>query len=93
MLNSHELTSHARTRMRQRGMRDEDLRLVLATASQVANDAFMLTRKDVEREIAIRKEEIRQLQRLKSYKVVVVDGTVVTCFHATRAAEKGALRD
>jgi hypothetical protein len=93
MLHDPDLTSHARTRMRQRGLRDEDLKLVLATATQVSSDAYMLTRKDVDREIAIRKQEIRLLERLESCKVVVVDGAVVTCFHADRAAQKRALRE
>ena len=38
MLN-HTLTTHAETRMRQRGLRDADLHLILDTATQVAPDA------------------------------------------------------
>ena len=45
------LTHHAQTRMRQRGLRDGDLRLVLHCGSQVADDAFILTDQDAEREI------------------------------------------
>ena len=93
MLRDHNLTSHAKARIRQRGLRDDDLKLVLATASQVSSDAYLLTRKDVKREIAIRKQEIRQLQRLESCKVVVVGEDVVTCYHADRAAQRRALRD
>lgn len=92
MLHDHQLTRHAETRMRQRGLRDDDLKLILATATRVSSDAYLLTRKDVEREVAIRKQEIKRLERLESCKVVVVGDTVVTCFHAERAAQKRALR-
>ena len=68
MLN-HTLTQHAETRMRQRGMRDADLRLVLATATQVAPDAYLLTDADVRREINRLKREIERLERYRKTQV------------------------
>jgi len=88
----HALTLHAETRMRQRGLRDADLRLILSTATQVAPDAYLLTRGDTAREIARRKREIQQLERLKGCKVVVERGAVLTCYHAGDWEQQKTLR-
>ena len=92
MFHDHKLTRHAQTRMRQRGVRDDDLRLLLTAASQVSPDAYMLTEHDAAREIASRKREIQSLERLKGCKVVVEDGTIVTCYRARRENQKKTLR-
>jgi hypothetical protein len=57
--------------MRQRGLRDADLRLFLDSASQIAGDAYLLTEQDAAREIARRKQEIQRLERLKGVKVIL----------------------
>lgn len=88
----HALSLHAATRMRQRGMRDADLRLVLATATQVAPDAYLLTDADVTREISQRKREIERLERLRNWKVVVADGSVITCYPARPQDQRRTLR-
>lgn len=92
MFCNHDLTMHARMRMRQRGVRDEDLRLLLNAASQVAPDAYMLTERDAAREIAKRKREIQKLERLRGFKLVVEDGSVVTCYAACRENLKRTMR-
>lgn len=92
MFHDHKLTRHAEMRMRQRGLRDDDLRLLLKTASQVSPDAYMLTERDAACEIAIRKREIQSLERLKGCKVVVEDGTIITCYRAHRKNQKKTLR-
>ena len=88
----HVLTAHAETRMRQRGMRDADLDLILNCATQVAPDAYMLTRKDAAREVARRKREIQQLERLCGSKVVVDGETVLTCYHSRPNDQRRTLR-
>jgi hypothetical protein len=45
------LTKHAKTRMRQRGFQGRDLALLLSSATEVAPDAYLLTRADANREI------------------------------------------
>lgn len=89
---SHTLSAHAETRMRQRGLRDADLDLVLDCATQVAPDAYMLTRADTQREINRRRHEIQCLERLSGCKVVVEGPTVVTCYHAHRQEQRRTLR-
>ncbi|MCC6006393.1 MAG: hypothetical protein JJU40_01800 [Rhodobacteraceae bacterium] len=86
------ISRHAAARMRQRGIRERDLALVLEAATPLAHDAWMLTAADADREIARRKREIEQLQRLRGCKVVVSGNAIVTVCHMRPAAERGALR-
>ncbi len=92
MFHDHKLTRHTEIRMRQRGVRDDDLRLLLEAASQVSPDAYMLTDHDAAREISRRKHEIQCLERLKGCKVIVEHGTIVTCYYAHRENQKKTLR-
>ena len=82
---------HAVQRLQQRGMRENDIDLVLACGTQVADDSFLLTERDVHRELRRRKREIQALERLCGVKVVVRQGVVVTCFRATREQIKKLL--
>ena len=86
------LTKHAQRRARQRGFRDSDVAMILQTATQVAADAYMLTRADAAREIARRKREIQQLERLSGSKIIVQDENVITCYHAHKEEQKRTLR-
>lgn len=86
-----ELTRHGEARMRQRGYRDADVALVLNAATRVADDAYLLTNQDAAREIARRKREIQQLERLRGSKIIVEGTTLITLYHAT-AAQKGQNR-
>ncbi len=92
MLQNHELTQHAQIRMSQRAFRPGDVALLLRVASQVAPDAYLLTAHDVQREVERRKQEIRQLERLRDCKLVVADGAIVTCYRSGRKDQKKTLR-
>ncbi|AXX97329.1 hypothetical protein BAR1_04925 [Profundibacter amoris] len=92
MYNTHHLTKHATTRMQQRGLRYTDMDLLLRTATQVSPDAYMLTRKDAKREIAIRKDEIQRLERLKGRKVVIDGAAILTYYPSCEADQKRTLR-
>ena len=92
MFHDHKLTRHAAVRMRQRGLRDDDMSLLLRAASQVSPDVYMLTERDTAREIARRKSEIQSLERLNGCKVVVEQGCIVTCYHAGKKNRKKTLR-
>lgn len=86
------LTHHAEARIRQRGLRERDIALVLDAATPLADDAWLLTAADADREIARRKREIEQLQRLRGCKVVVSGDAIVTVCHMRPAAGRRALR-
>lgn len=86
------LTNHAEARIRQRGLRNADITLVLDTATPVAADAWLMTDADVAREIARRKREIQQIERLRGVKVVVAGDSVVTAYRSRPADQRRALR-
>ncbi len=86
------MTAHAQRRKQQRGFRDADISIVLQTATQVAPDAFMLTRADAAREIAKRKREIQQFERLSGSKIIIEGDTVITCYHAHEHEQKRTMR-
>ena len=86
------LSRHAETRMRQRGLRNGDIDLVLQCASEVGDDVYFLSRKDADLEIRRRKEEIQALERLRDLKMVVAEDTVVTCYVSRRSDQRRAFR-
>lgn len=75
-----QITRHGQARMQQRGYRQADITLALALATQIDEDQFMLTHEDASREIARRKQEIQQLERLRGTRLVVVGGRLVTLY-------------
>jgi hypothetical protein len=86
------LTQHAETRARQRGLREADIVLMMSAATPLAEDAWLMTNADVAREIAKRKREIQQLERLRDVKVVVIGSDVVTAYHSRPSDQRRALR-
>lgn len=86
------LSVHGEARMQQRGLREDDLVLILQCGSALGEDVFFLTRKDADREICRRKREIQALERLRDRKVVIADGIVVTCYRSRRSDQKRMLR-
>lgn len=81
-------SKHAARRVRQRGLRDRDVELVLDHGTPVAEDGVVLLNQDAEREIARRKQEIQALERLRGCKVVVADGRVITCYHTSNRQQR-----
>ena len=85
-------STHAQSRMQQRGLRPADLELVLAVGSLVSDDVYFLSRADVDREILERQSEIRALQRLRNQKVVMTENTIVTCYRSRPWDQRNMLR-
>ncbi len=85
-------STHAEMRMCQRGIRKADVDLVLRCATEIDENVYFLSRKDVDREIRHRKQEIQAFERLRNQKVVVDGDTVVTCYQSRRKDQKRTLR-
>ena len=83
---------HARTRMQQRGLRKRDIELIVDFGTRIADDAYLLRRRDVDRQIERRRREIQALERLRDHKVVVVDDTIVTCYRPHPSVRKQDIR-
>ena len=75
-------SNHACQRMQQRGIRERDIDLLMTCGTQIGDDSVLLSDKDAVREIKRRKHEIQALERLRGCKVVIIEGVVVTCYHA-----------
>ena len=85
-------SSHARARMQQRGLRERDVELIVDLGTRVSEDAYILRRQDVDREIELRRREIQALSRLRGRKVVVAADMVVTGYHPRPAVRRRDLR-
>lgn len=91
-LRHHALTRHASVRMQQRGLRQEDIRLFLDEASQVTPEAYLLKDEDVARAVRRKQTEIRRLERLRGTQAIVLNGVIVTCYHATPTDQTRLMR-
>ena len=85
-------TSHAETRMRQRGIRSRDVMLILECGTQIDDETWFMRDRDVRREIERRKREIQALGRLKSKKVVMRGEHIVTAYPSQPDDQKRTLR-
>ena len=85
-------TCHAETRIQQRGIRNGDIPFILACATQIDDDTWLLCRADTKRVIERRKRETRTLERLKRKNLVVRDGHVVTVYASRPEDQKRTLR-
>ena len=85
-------SKHATQRMQQRGIRERDVDMVLSCGTLIDEASILLSDKDAAREIERRKHEIQALERLRGCKVVIIEGVVVTCYHAHAKHLKKLLR-
>lgn len=86
-------SGHATKRMQQRGLRNQDVELVIRCGTPVNRDGILLRNRDIQREIAARKAEIQALERLKGVKVVVSEeGKIITVLHASSKHQKWITR-
>lgn len=85
------LTNHVAQRLRQRGLRERDLGLVLECGT-TADEAVFLTEKDVAREVALCRRRIAQLERLRGTAVFIRESAVVTVFRPDRRQTRRILK-
>jgi len=85
------ICSHAQKRLRQRGLSNTDVNLILLHGTET-RDGYFLLNKDVKRA----EEELRnQINRLHSLagKYIVTDGkTLITSYHPTKRKQKRVLQ-
>ena len=85
-------TQHAETRMQQRGIRERDVPFIVDLGTQVDDETWILLKRDVAREIDIRKREIQKLERLENCKVVMLGQHLITVYPSRPADQKRTLR-
>ena len=80
--NGLTLTHHANKRVRQRGLRDKDVELIMECGTTGSRGRVALLRRDVAREVEECKRCIQKLERLKDWVVICEDEVVITCYNA-----------
>lgn len=86
------LSIHASARVRQRGLRESDIPIILDAGTPVNDDSVLLLDRDADREIRKLKRQISKLERLRGCRVVIVGDKIVTVYRPTRKTEKRLLR-
>ncbi len=87
-----KLSAHASIRVRQRGIREADIPVIMDAGTSLDDNSVLLLSQDVDREIRNHKRAIAALERLRGCRVVLRGETVVTVYHASRGTEKRLLR-
>lgn len=91
-MNSH-FTQHALSRIRQRGLREADIDVIVDAGTPVDSESVLLLNHDVDREIGKRKREIAMFERLRGCRVVLAGAEkIVTVYRPCRKIEKRLLR-
>lgn len=83
--------THAQKRLRQRGFRQCDVELVLANGVD-CDEATVLTDQAARQAIAVRKQEIIALERLRGAAVVVAGDAIATVYRPGRGRMRRFLR-
>ena len=85
-------SQHAQVRMRQRGLSERDIELIVRCGSTVRRGLRLLRGQDIDHEMRRLKRRIQDLERLRNCAVVMDDNTVITCYHLHGEAGRHALK-
>ncbi len=91
-MDDFRFTNHAEARLRQRGLRESDIPMIVAAGTSIDDDSVFLLARDVDREIQRRKREICALERLRGCRVIIAGEMVVTIYRPSSKREKELLR-
>ena len=86
------LTSHAKKRLRQRGMRESDVSLIYRYGTQLG-DGILLTRRDIQAATTELRKTITQLEHLKGRVVIVQTDAGITVYKASLKTQRKMLRE
>lgn len=86
-----KISHHANARMRQRGYKNDDLRLIRSYGSPV-NDGYFLLRKDVRSARTDAGRDYQRLERLAGTALIELEGTIVTIYRADKYRRKKLTR-
>lgn len=86
------ISSHAETRMNQRGFRQSDIDFILSFGDQISPDAIMLTRQAAMKLIEDFKSKIHQIERLTNKKLVIDGGNLITAYHSSKTQQRKDFR-
>jgi hypothetical protein len=87
----HAMSAHIQQRLRQRGVKHEDLALVCGVGEPFS-DGYLMTKRAVTEEIGRLKAEIQRLEKLKGLMVIEQQRTLVTVYRPSRTRSRRLLR-
>jgi len=87
-MNNVHITRHAEQRLRQRGYCVSNLDLILSCSSELDGTSYLLTNRDAQEAIELRKKEIQILERSKGTKIVIEEGNMVTIYKQPRGKKR-----
>ncbi len=88
-----EITRHGQRRMQQRGLKLNDVDLVLRCGTDYHAGRIVLRDRDVAREIRNCKRLMQKLERLRGSVVVIEDGHLITCYRLHGGKGRRCLRE
>jgi len=89
-MNPVATTAHAASRMRQRGIRESELELALALATEVP-DGFIVLERDVRALEREAKRLVQSARKLAGKRFVVESNKLITAYHASDRATRALL--
>jgi hypothetical protein len=87
-----DITKHAASRIRQRGFRKGDARILLENGTP-SDDGVVLTRKDIAERISEHRARIAELERLRGAAIFLEDGRVVSVYRPARNKVRRMIRE
>jgi hypothetical protein len=81
-----QLTAHAQARIRQRGFREEDLKILLACGSRSHDGALTLTQRDAAEAKNALRRRMAALDRLTGMTAIVDGNQVITVYRIAKSA-------
>ena len=81
------ITRHAADRMRQRGIRESNLNIILELAEEIRPDVYFLSDKAAHQEIQRLKQRIRKIEKMKGVVVVISNGRIVTTYKSIKGGK------
>ena len=85
-----KFTKHARSRMRQRGLREQDVEFIIQHGTET-RDGFILSRKDAAAVECDAKRLIQLASRLTNKRVIADGDEVITIYHASKKQQHSLL--
>lgn len=79
-MKSFAITRHAATRMQQRSISMSDVEFILRHGEEIDGQGILFDNRAADAAIRSLKSRIRTFERLRNTKVVLEEGSVVTCY-------------
>ena len=91
MMNAIEMTRHAETRIRQRGIDQEDVNLIIEFGTRT-NEGYVLLKKDVQKIEKLTKKLVQDLYRRVNTAVIEQGGMILSIYRLGKSKRRKMLK-